>query len=205
MATNPSQTRICNKAAILLGTISRITAINDGTPLAQTFLGLWDETRDEVLADHPWNFALARAAPPAAAGADVPETGDYAFAYELPGDCLRWLPWRADDPDWFEGEQEGRFILSNADAPVTVRYIKRVEDVARWSPGFIDAMCAKLALYAAIPITGQSSMQDRMSQFYDDALRKAKRQDGLATGNRARGTVRQSDWLDARERPYGAG
>ncbi|HEX8400521.1 MAG TPA: hypothetical protein VF628_02330 [Allosphingosinicella sp.] len=197
MTAAPSQTRIVNKALALLGTVTRITSITDGSPPARLAEALWDETRDEVLADHPWNFALAREA--LAQSADVAVAGaQWAFAYELPAGWLRWLPWSDDHPDHFAGEQEGRCILSNAAAPIVARGIARVEDIARWSPGFQAAIATKLAAYMATGVTGQSGMIDRMDALYRRALTDAKRQDGLASGRRDRNARFRSSWLDAR-------
>ena len=58
----PSEVRVVNRALVLLGTAQRITSLDDGTPLAQAALDLFEDVRDEVLADHPWNFAVRRAA-----------------------------------------------------------------------------------------------------------------------------------------------
>jgi hypothetical protein len=196
----PSQTRMCNGTLALLGDSRTIASINDGTPLAKLFFGIWDETRDEVLADHPWNFAITRASLPADAG--VPEGSQYAQQFLKPGDCLRWLPWREDHPDYFAGEEEGNFILSDADAPIVIRYIRRNDDVSEWTPGFRAAMSAKLAVKLAKPITGQSVMIKTAQDAYDDELRKAKRQDGAATGDRQRQADHRSNWLAARNRRW---
>ncbi|HEV2746414.1 MAG TPA: hypothetical protein VGW34_03840 [Allosphingosinicella sp.] len=197
MTAPASQTRIVNKAAVLLGTLERIVAITDSSALAITAKALWDETRDEVMADHPWNFALSRAALAASAD-EAPAGSQYAYAYELPQDNLRWLPWRPDHVDHFEGEQEGRYILSNAAAPIYVRYIRRVEDLSKWSAGYIEALTAKLAMYMAKPITGQSGMIDRMARLYEQAIANARRQDGLASGRTGRTASYRSHWLAAR-------
>jgi hypothetical protein len=201
-----SQTGIVNKALVMLGTARTITSLGDATPLARTAAALWDPTRDEVLADHPWNFAIRRAA--LAVSADYVPPNEYSYAYELPGDCLRWLPWQEDHEDAFAGEEESgdngiRYILSSATAPIYVRYIARVEDVARWSPGFVEAFAAKLARALAKPVTGQAAMIDRMEGLYQEALSGAKRQDGLATGRRQRDASFRSNWLSARGRTFG--
>lgn len=194
---SPSQTRICNAALAHLGESARITSIDDGTPLAKMLLAVWDEARDEVQADHPWNCCVHRASLPVSA--DYTPAGEqYAQAFELPGDCLRWLPHAKDHPDYFEGEQEGDYILSDAAAPIAVRYIRRIEDVSAWSPGLCAAMSAKLAWKLAEPLTGQAGKEGRMADKYDEALRKGKRQDGAATGDRARRIEYRSNWLQAR-------
>lgn len=200
MTVPPSQTRICNGALVLLGDSRLIASVNDGSTFAKLFLQVWDESRDEVLADHPWNFAIERASLPA--DAHVPVGSQYQQAFLKPADCLRWLPWRKEHPDYFEGEEEGDYILSNADAPIIARFIKRHDDVDEWTPGFRAALSAKLARKLAKPITGQSKMIDVAQAAYDDELRKAKRQDGSATGERDRQTDQRSNWLAARNRRF---
>src|SRR5438045_1386472 len=102
MGLPPSQTRACNSALAHLGESRRIASIGDGTPLAKVFLAIWDEAIDEVLADHPWNRAIARA--DIAASADYEPAGtQYSQAFEKPADCVRWLPWRRGHEDYFEG------------------------------------------------------------------------------------------------------
>lgn len=199
MPAPPSQTRMCNEALILLGSSARIGSIDEGSPLARLFEDTWDQARDETLIEHPWNFALERADLPASG--DHQRAGEYAHAYELPGDCLRWLPWRPGHPDHFDGEQEGRFILSSASAPIIVRFIRRIEDVGRWSESFKQAMTAKLAWKNAKAITGQSGMIDRMAELYHSELQRGRRQDGLASGDRNRRYRTGSNWLAARRRP----
>ena len=201
MPAAPSQTRICNAALVLLGTSRRIGALNDGTPLAVQFARVWDEAVREMQADHPWNPCIRRV--DGALSADfTPKGSQWAYAFELPAGMLRWLPWREDHVDYFDGEQEsdeqGRgFILAN-DSAIVIRGIFLVEDVGRWTAGMEAAMAALLAAKTAKAITGQSGMIDRMAAVYDEAIGRAKRQDGLATGQRARTAHFRSSWLDAR-------
>jgi hypothetical protein len=201
MALPPSQTRVCNGTLARLGESRRIASINDPSPLAKTLLSVWDEAVDEVLVAHPWNPAVRRENLPVSADY-VPAAGaQYAQAFELPPDCLRWLPWRRNHELYFEGEEENGFILSNADAPLPVRFIFRLTDLTKWKPGMIASLEALLAFKTARTITGSTTvMRDKQSE-YEDTLSEAKRQDGAATGERARTAQFQSNWLDARNRP----
>jgi hypothetical protein len=192
---------MANQAFTLLGSSSRINSIGDGTPLAAAAARVWDEARDETLVAHPWNEALHRAALPVSA--DHVPANEYAYAYELPADCLRWLPWRQDHANWFEGVQEGRFILSNAEAPIYVRYIRRIEDVALWSVPLRAAIVAKLAWYLADSVTASSRKVDAAAAAFGEAIREAKKLDGLASGDRDRRAEYRSSWLDARSRGHG--
>lgn len=196
MAIAPSQTRIVNRALTLLGTAQRIASITDGSALAKAALAVWDDDRDECLAEYPWKFAIGRAQ----IAADVTAPAfQYDFRYELPGDCLRWLPPAPGDDDYFKGEQEGRFLLSSAEAPLNIRYIRRIEDLSQWSTGFITVIAHRLALDMCEAATGGlEGLSQRMLQRYETALDRAKRQDALATGDRTGRQEFTSNWLRAR-------
>lgn len=199
MPVPPSQTRVCNSTLAHLGESTRIASINDGTPLAETLLAVWDEAVDEVLAAHPWNPALKRASLPVSA-TFVPQGSQYTQAFELPADCIRWLPPRPSHEDYFDGEEENGFILSNDAAPISIRYIGRLTDLTKWKSGMLACLALLLARKTARPITGSTTVMRDMQGLYDEALSEAKREDGTATGDRARFAQVQSTWLDARNR-----
>ena len=199
MAAQPSITRIVNRAAVHLGTARRIASIDDGTPIASAARDVIDFVRDELLAEHPWNFAIRRAE--LAASVTVPQ--DWQRAFELPGDLIRWLPWAETQCDWRRCEREGAFLLSDADAPLPIRYIARIEDPSLWSPGFTAAIAAKLAMEIAPTVTGSDGIDTKMANRLLDAIARGKRQDGMETGDRRRAGQASSSWLAARGYSYG--
>jgi hypothetical protein len=151
-----------------------------------------------LLVQHPWNFAIRRALLNAHGGA--PAFG-WNRQYQLPADCLRWLPPAEGDQDWFAGECEGGFILTNAEAPLPCRYIGLACEVSKWSPGFAYAMEGYLAEALAEPVTQSESISARMEQRAEYWARQAKRIDGLETGRARRGNVTaRSTWLAGRNR-----
>lgn len=198
----PTQTGIVNAALARLGSTDRLTSIESGgSNSAYRAAVLWDDVRRALLARHPWNFAIARkrlnaASPP-------PQFG-YARRFKLPVDCLRWLPpGDRADRDWFEGEVEGGFILSNAAAPLPCRYIRDHDTVSEWPPMFVQAMTICLADWMCEGITQSVGINDRLIELADNAIRLAKRIDGLETGRkRAGGVVVRSEWLGSRRRSY---
>lgn len=196
MAQSP--TRIVQRAMVLLGTSQRISSIDDGTPLAQAARDVFDDCRDEVLAEHPWNFAVTRASIPVSA--DYTGDDEWELGYDLPGDCLRWLPWPKAHALGFVGVREGRFILTNETAPLTVRYIARIEDAAQWSPGFCEALSGKIAMWlaSAAPVQSEVSAQ-RAARIYETALSRGRRQDAMENGDTDRQNIYRSDWLNSRE------
>lgn len=204
-AGTPTQTGIVNAALAHLGSTSRIQSINEEFGVAPDAKALWDSTMRELLADHPWNWAIGRATLNAAVTA--PAFG-YTRAFELPADNLRWLPpSREDDVDdaYFTGAEEGGRLLTDAEAPLNVRYISADLGgrVAVWPPKFVKAMEYALAEALALPVTQDESLKDRMVAKAADALRNAKRRDGQASNGRSRTRITTgSDWLTARDRTY---
>jgi hypothetical protein len=203
MPATPSQTAIANAAAALLGSTQRINAVSQSdVPLARHVRDVWDSMICAMLADHPWNFALERAL--LNASATAPLFG-YDRAFSLPPQCLRWLPPSREDADWFEAVEEGGLLLTNAEAPLPVRFVSvtAAESVERWPAFFVTAVEYELAARVAEPLTQSSSVAKDMMDMAAAKLRLAKRRDGQASGNRRRTQITTgSDWLSARHRPY---
>jgi hypothetical protein len=187
MAVQQSVTRIANRAFVHLGQSRRITSLDDTIPAAQTVKAVWEEARDATLSLHPWNFAIKRQM----LERDTENAPPFGWLYQfrLPTDCLRWLPPSIDDPNYIEAIEEDSFLLSNDLGPIPARFIYRNEDVTRWSALFCTAMSYQLALEMCEATTEQKGLQDRLLEGRDDAVRKAKMADGLASGQRDRGNV----------------
>lgn len=202
-SSSATQTQIYNRALILLGSVARVRSIDDAQPLARQLNDVWDGSRQAAIASHPWNFAIKRAQ--LNAHANKPLFG-YSVQCALPADCLRWLPAGRGDYEFFEGEEEGGFILTDAAAPINIRYLADITDVGAWPPHFVTFMAFELAMMTAESGTQMTASVDDMTVKREQALMDAKRFDGLATGNRSRGNVEtESRWLSARYgRSYGS-
>jgi hypothetical protein len=187
MAVQQSVTRIANRAFVHLGQNRRINSLDDTIPAAQLVKAVWDDARDATLSLHPWNFAIKRQM----LERDTEKSPEFGWLYQfrLPTDCLRWLPPSIDDPNYIEAVEEDGFLLSNDLGPIPVRFIYRNEDITRWSALFGAVMSYQLALEICESATEQKGLQDRLLEGREDALRKAKMADGLASGQRDRGNV----------------
>lgn len=129
--------------------------------------------RDIVLALNAWRFATDREAIAAAA---TPPAFGYSYKYARPDNTIRILPLR------YLGELNGRliphsvegnFILTDAPAPLKVRFIKRVEDATLWSPLFIDAFSMNMALRLAPLLTGKAGLITDLRAAYKETLTQA--------------------------------
>lgn len=164
---------IANLAAAKLGEDDQLAAPEDDTHLSRSVKAVWDLTRRAALRDHSWNFAMQRARLPAEVLA-VPPVG-WAHSYRLPADCVRLIELidrRRDDY-----QVEGKSILSDAAAPIGIRYIADVEQPALWDDLFVEAFACRLAFQIADRITGDRGRKSDAWNAYRAALAEAKRVD----------------------------
>jgi hypothetical protein len=164
---------ICNRALIAIGH-DTITSLSDASKGARLCSALYPDVRDEVTRSHPWNSAMRRAQLPALSSA--PAWG-FARAFQLPADCLR--VWRL--PDLLRNEMwkvEGRTIVTDAAAPLSILYMARLDDPADMDPLLAATIAARLAMELAMPIADSATLRDAMARDYEGKLREARSFDG---------------------------
>jgi hypothetical protein len=159
-----SDTDIANDALGRLG-IPPIMSLDDNAKQAQYAKRFFDQTRDEVLAMHSWNFSIRRAALSQLA---TPPLYEWAFAYQLPTDCIRIVQLNNYDPARaleFYVVEGGQL---HTDAPsAEIRYISRVTDPTLYPPVFAEALSIKLAAKLSAPLTGRIDQPTLLMQEYD--------------------------------------
>jgi hypothetical protein len=77
--------------------------------------------------------------------------------------------------DW---QMEGGNIVCN-ESVVYARGIRRIEDEGSFSPLFVEAFAAKLAMLLAINLTSSASIMALVTDLYDKFIQQAKTRDGL--------------------------
>lgn len=188
-----SEVSIINRALNLLGS-RPITARTDATETARVANASFDDIRDELLREHPWNFATKRVS--LAVSATAP-TWEFDNAYPLPSDYLRIvdlnndsdLPWRV------ENTADGRVIATDLATPLKIAYTARIEDPDLWDEGFRRALIAKCAAEWAERLTGSTDRAQQLATQANSELAKARNQDGQEMSARE---YEATDWLDAR-------
>lgn len=162
-----SQTSIMNMALDLLEEEPMLSP-DDDRPAVRWMNRNYLPVLDSLIEGHPWNFALKRASIPALA--EAPAFG-WRYAFQLPSDCIRVMPLtyagHRNGPS-IPYEMEGRQILTDAAAPLRIRYLRRVTDMATMSPSFVQAFAASLAFRSANWITGKQSYAQALK---DEAAR----------------------------------
>jgi hypothetical protein len=167
----PSVVDICNKALDKLGH-GPITSLEDGTKAANLCNRNWGMVRDEVLRDHPWNFAVKRTS--LAASTETPSWG-FTYKFPLPADNLRLLEVR--DLSTAEYQVESGHILAN-DAILYIRHIRKVTDPNEYDHSFINAVAVRLAFELCESLTQSSTKKGELWEEYKQSKIDAKGVDG---------------------------
>jgi len=174
-----SDVAIANLALTKLGE-ARIISFADDTKASRAVAALYEITRDAELRRRKWRFSLKRAALPALTNS--PEFG-YANAYQLPTDCLSILSVGdiapgVDMSDYRTGldmglySLEGRQILTDMGAPLSLRYKSRVTDPSQFDIAFVAAFASRLAYELAEDLTQSAQKKADAGNDYKVALRE---------------------------------
>ena len=175
-----SDVAIVNLALTKLGE-ARITSLDDDLKPARTMKAIYEMIRDAELRRRKWRFSIRRTALPALT--ETPAFG-YANAYQLPADCLKILMVGdmapgvdlSDVRTGFDTELyslEGRQILTDLAAPLSLRYQSRVTDPTQFDATFVAALASRLAYEACEDLTQSSSKKQDAANDYRTAIREA--------------------------------
>ena len=179
---------VCNRALDKLGH-GPITSLEDGTTAANLCNRGWPLTRDQVLRDHPWNFAIKRVI--TSPLVTTPLWG-FSYQHQIPSDMLRLL----DICDLSTGEyqREGDVILANDEA-LRIRYVAKITDPNKYDSLFLDAVAARLAFELCEALTQSNSKKEILWNEYQEALTTAKRVDAQENPPQI---FEESDWIKVR-------
>lgn len=165
---------VANKAIVLLGG-TPILSFEDNSTEAITVKAAYAAVRDKVLEDRQWTFASSRRklTPDAVA----PEFG-FSHRFLIPSDVIRIF--NADDLSGnnnLKWEREEDYILCDS-AEIQIKFIKRVDDVSKWTPAAIDCFSYLLASEMAMPLTESISTMSLYANMYADRIVDAGATDG---------------------------
>lgn len=194
----PSSTvEIANLALLKLGSEEALLALTDNTTQGRVMNRLFVPVRDSELRLHNWKFAIARTS--LVALAQAPAWG-FQYQYQLPADFLRLVQVN----DWYyrTGKQqtmwsvEGGKILTNIQAPLKLRYVRRVDNSGEFDPLFVQSMACRLAVEACEKITQSTTKKQELAAEYKLNLRAAVRCDAIENPP---DELPWGSWLDSRE------
>lgn len=149
----------------------------------------YNDIRDALLREFPWNFATKRGS--LAASVDAPVWG-FARAFVLPTDNLRLVEVRnSSDLEW---RNEGGTIVTDISAPLEIRYIALVS-VDSMDSTFREALSARLAMEWAESLSQTTSVVEAMAALYRNKLQVARAADGQEDRQQL---ISATNFIDAR-------
>lgn len=182
-----NRTQIANLALSWMGQ-DQINDLGDNQNEAIVMNANFDLSRDKVLNDYAWTFAIRREilSPVTALpvfGFDnkflIPSDVLYVHRVLRPQSTGATLFTQASsrggqNADWV---REGKFILAREDV-VHCIFIIRVTNTDLFSASFVHALAARLAADTAMTFTENEKLQTRMEERYDSKLVEATFADG---------------------------
>jgi len=193
-----SETLICNAALAKIGA-KRINDYADDTESgteARYCRTHYEMTRDALLRSHWWRFASGRAV---LSRNTTSPTFEWTYQFHLPNDFLRMKSIyenRINDENLDSYVLEGDQLLTE-ESSMSIRYIKRITDVSKFDPLFVDALVLLLAIKLAGPLSGGNAKLIQLLQMeLDNTLSTARLVNAVETN-----TIGQYDletWNDAR-------
>ncbi len=199
-----SKIEIANLALTFLSA-NTITAFEDDSDEARLIRLHYPHAKDATLEAQEWSFARKRFKP--AKNAESPLFG-YANAFTIPSDIVRVIACDRIDrppgnftpgdttyqPEQVDWQVEDNNILSDQDV-LYVRGITNQREEGTFSPLFVHALAAKLAVLLALPLTQSNQILQNMAALYDTFITEAKSRDALQGRSKR---IRQKSMLRAR-------
>lgn len=186
-----SETTIMTGALIKLGAEPILSADDDSTRARLCKLR-FPTVRDNVLQSHPWRFATAYVALSPITPKPV-DNFEFAYVFQLPDDCLSVLGTSLGEFDCWE-ELENKQLGTNI-SEVTVKFIRRVTDVNKFSPSFISTLEYALARDLAYPITQSDAKVQAMDSLYKAELSASRFNNSRPSSTKQ---VQSDEWLLSR-------
>jgi hypothetical protein len=163
-------------------------SLDDDAKSARVLKAIWNDVRDEVLRDHPWNFAVKRASCARLAAAPAFE---WDYQYQLPSDCLRVLHLEDVDSDY---QVEGDAILTD-ETECNLVYVARMSEVGDYDAKFAAALAYRLAADIAYAIANNATLAKAMQDAYQIVLWGARTVSGQEDGP---AQIFYESWAEAR-------
>jgi hypothetical protein len=192
-----SKTSIANAAFRLIGAAT-INNFEEDTEEARTAKDTYQDTVDELLRAHPWNFAMCRQTLTAASPSP---DWQYTYAYNLPATpnyCLRVWEVSEEDEDSGKWKIEGRRIVTDLTFTdgLPIRFTQRITDPAQFDALFRAALSALLAYkwFEALSPKG-TEKKEELRELVKTTLAEARAADGQEGIPDSFGV---NEWLNAR-------
>ena len=193
-----SETQIAKLALQHIGDRYDISDLTEESVEAEQVNLIFDDTRDWLLRQFPWNFATSYATPAALTGT-VPNNFDYMYTYMT--DAVNVL--KIVDPLGLDTDIPFEVARNSSDVKVILtdqsdaefRYTKRVTNTAQFDPEFTMAFSYALAAKLAMPLTGDRAIMGDMATLARNVINSAWESDANEGDS---DTIPDADWIKAR-------
>jgi len=181
-----SETEIACLALAALGGPEIVSIDDSGDSNARSARLHYASTRDEVLRRAKWPFAVK---PARLAKLSSPPISKFSAQYAMPADFIRFVEVNGSDV-WSDeaSDAQTRYAIEGGDdsmpnmllindvgATVSIRYIRRVEDVTKFDALFVKAFVTLLASKMAGVVTGDLQVgKSFLAEFEQIALPNAR-------------------------------
>ena len=179
-----SKTEVCNLAVSWLGG-KRITSIDDDTSVeARLCRANYDLSRQAVLEEREWTFAVKRIQLTPLA---VEPVFGYKYKFLVPSDLLRVIGVydpldQRVAPVGIPYTKEENNILADLQS-INIKYMMNLENTNRFPGLFTQALASHIASNIAISLTENNSQFEKMRIMYEDNLNRATTSDSLQGSN----------------------
>lgn len=175
-----TEVQIANLALGWLGQ-NLINALTDNQNEAKIMNANYPLSRDKVLAEHAWTFALRREVLAPLAGAPAFGTQN---RFLIPSDVLRvFRVYRSTNASQTRDLQNARWVREGNEIlayeeQIWAHFIYRNTNSNQYSPPFAHAVAARLAADTAVAFTENNRLAERMEEQYLRKLQEATASDG---------------------------
>ena len=194
-----SQVQIAKLALQHVGDRFDISSLTEFTPEAEQVNLIFNDTRDALLRQHPWNFAKKFVSPATVAGT-VP--GGWTFMYLYPTDAVRILGitnplGRGQPPIEFEvarNAANNRVLLCDQESAEIV-YTARITTTEDFDAEFTMALSYSLAAKLAMPLTGDRGIAgelEKLATIHCNSAWETDASEGIEPAKP------EADWITAR-------
>ena len=157
-----SKVELANIALQMIGS-KRIASFAEDSREARAVATVYDDIRDEVLAEHPWSFAQKRAVLATLADAPVFTEDRMRVVYAKPNDLVR-LNFMSDPSAVVKVEQNG--ILSDT-LNLKILYTYRNDDPTTYFAKFTMAMATRLAAELCFHLSESAAKSEKVLEAYE--------------------------------------
>lgn len=171
-----TETQIANLAAARVGSETAITSLQQDRPAPRAFKAVWDIERRACLREASFNFSTRRFGLPRLKLDDDDVIYPYTAAFGLPPGFLRLIE-VLDSVARLDYQMEGNRILANVAAPLYVRCVVDVPELANWDDAAAEAFALRLAWRCGRKLSGSTFDQEACWNEYQHAVMPAKHVD----------------------------